>query len=106
MSDCPFCNLSSAAKARDGARRPGFLGRVWRSTRWVFPATVLVLIPKCPLCVAAYLALFTGIGVSVAAARGIQIVTIVACITLLAYWAAMQWLRRSRTRGLRVPGTP
>src|SRR5438552_3792469 len=56
--------------------------RAQRSSQWLFPATLLVLIPKCPLCVAAYVALFTGIGINVATARCLPILMLAICLTL------------------------
>jgi len=51
----------------------------------ILPGAVLVLLPKCPLCLAAWLALVTGIGVSAAAAqcvRGLIVVFWVASVAL------------------------
>jgi hypothetical protein len=94
MSNCPLCNLDPRPKSSAGKRPAGLLRRAWRSMQWLFPATVLVLIPKCPFCVAAYVAIFTGIGISVSTARWIQILMLALCLTSLAYLAVRFWRRR------------
>jgi len=98
MSNCPFCNLDPAPstgppKPSGGKRHTGLLRRAWRSIQWIFPATVLVLMPKCPLCVAAYFALFTGISISVPTARWIQMLMLVFSLASLAYLAARQTIQ-------------
>lgn len=103
MSNCPFCNpdpppnpagpISSAPSPRDEKRQTSLLRRVRRSAEWLFPATLLVLIPKCPLCVAAYFALFTGIGITVSTARWIQNLMLVFCLTSLAYLVVRKGVR-------------
>ena len=100
MSNCPLCNLdpkpNAAASNPGNAERPiGYLRRMWRSTQWLFPAAMLALIPKCPLCVAAYVALFTGIGISVSTARWIQILMLALCLASLAYFA-VRYCRETR----------
>jgi hypothetical protein len=109
MSNCPFCNLdpapsspasnSTASNPGGGKRLPGLFRRAWRNTQWLFPATVLALMPKCPLCVVAYFALFTGAGISVSTARWIQILMLVCCLTSLAYLAVRYFCRRTEARG-------
>jgi hypothetical protein len=99
MSDCPLCNLDAAEEfgpptPSPGKRRTGLL-IVWQSIQWLFPATLLVLMPKCPLCVAAYVALFTGIGITVSTARWIQILMLVFCLASLAYLALRSWRKRA-----------
>jgi hypothetical protein len=47
------------------------------------PASVLALLPKCPVCVAAYVALATGLGISVTVASYLRTGVIVACVATL-----------------------
>jgi hypothetical protein len=100
MSTCPFCNLdpatdSVATNPSASSRSTALLRRAWRNIQWLFPAALLVLMPKCPLCVAAYVALFTGVGITVSTARWIQVVMLVLCLTSVAYLAARCWRRRA-----------
>jgi hypothetical protein len=39
---------------------------------WIISSTTLVLLPKCPACVAAYVMLFSGLGISVASAAHLR----------------------------------
>jgi hypothetical protein len=91
MSNCPFCDNDSVSSVTKQTR---VLGRAWRGTQWIAPTAVLVLIPKCPLCVAAYVALSTGISITVGTARCIQILALAICVMSLAYLVA----RYCRTR--------
>ena len=100
MNNCPLCYLDSASNSAepnpsDDKRPTGLFHRAWRTIQWLFPATLLVLMPKCPLCVAAYVALFTGIGISVSTARWIQILMLLFCLTSLAYLALRSWRKRA-----------
>ena len=56
--------------------------------RWIVPASVLAVLPKCPACVAAYVALATGAGISVTAAAYLRSGAIVVCVAMLIYAAA------------------
>jgi hypothetical protein len=56
-----------------------------RFIKWLAPGITLVLIPKCPLCLAAYVAVGTGIGLSLPAATYLRIALLVICISSLCY---------------------
>jgi hypothetical protein len=69
---------STASKQNAGRRSVGF----------IFPSAVLVLLPKCPACIAAYVAMGTGIGLSVAAATYLRIAIVSLCLLAMVYFAA------------------
>jgi hypothetical protein len=59
------------------------------------PSAIVALLPKCPACLAAYLALGTGVGVSVTAATWLQTVAIVvSAASLLVLARRMGFSRR------------
>jgi hypothetical protein len=75
--------------ARDTARRPASRRRrIGEILGWIFPTTALALIPKCPACVAAYVALATGIGISVPAATHLRTSMVFVCAASLVLLAA------------------
>jgi hypothetical protein len=60
VSTC--CGTDANRKAPTRARR------VREAVAWVVPGAVLVSVPKCPACLAAYVTLWTGFGLSFGAA--------------------------------------
>jgi hypothetical protein len=79
------------------ARAPGFI-------RWLLPVSILALMPKCPVCLAAYIALGTGIGFSVTTATWLRTGLITGCVAALIYLAAKLLVRQVR-RGRCGPKT-
>ena len=77
------------------AARPTLARRCAGAAGWVAPAAVLALLPKCPACVAAYVALGTGLGISVSAASYLRATAIALSVTSLLVLAA-QTVRRRR----------
>jgi hypothetical protein len=60
---------------------------------WIVASAILALIPKCPMCLAAYIALWTGLGLSVAAAANLRVLLIIVCVISLVFLVARQMRR-------------
>jgi hypothetical protein len=80
------------ADPKTGKESRGLFRRASDLMGWLVPAALLALMPKCPLCIAAYIALGTGIGISVATAAYLRFAMIGMSLAALAFLA---------TRGLR-----
>lgn len=65
---------------------------------WGVPALVLFLLPKCPMCVAAYVATFTGIGLSIEAATWVRDSMLAVCALTMTV-LAVRMLRRHLVSG-------
>jgi|GEM_PF-2759708 len=68
-----------------------FVIRLLAIVRWFLPGAILVIIPKCPLCIAAYVLVGSGIGLSVTSATYLRGALIVVCCFLLLY-SCSKWL--------------
>jgi hypothetical protein len=110
---CPCRRIAAsppAAAAPIASGRAGE-GQVTRRTRgaaaWVLPSVALALVPKCPMCVAAYLAIGGGLGVSLTTAAHLRTALVWLCWStlalLIARLVARGWTRH-RSRIVTAPG--
>ena len=99
MKNSTCCSMAASAargsshKAADGKAPPPSVAR--RRYAWAkcsLPTLILALLPKCPACFAAYVALGTGISLSVAAASVLRTLLIGACVATLV-WVFVSLLR-------------
>jgi hypothetical protein len=85
----PYCCASTSASTKR-ERNASAVARAHplRSfAQGILPAGGLLLLPKCPACLAAYVTIITGLGISVTAARYLQSVLLTICLALVAYFA-------------------
>jgi len=71
----------------ENSRTPIFIRRFVEVAEWIVPSAILALIPKCPMCLAVYVALWTGIGLSLSAAIYLRAALLVVSIGLILFFA-------------------
>jgi hypothetical protein len=76
-----------AVSAPKGGKKQAF-ARVSEGVAWLGSGGLLVLVPKCPMCLAAYVAAGTGLGLSYTTAEYLRTGLIWVCVATLLFMAA------------------
>ena len=72
--------MSACCDAASDRKTPRWVRRVREIFAWVLPSAVLVLAPKCPACLAAYVMLWTGLGLSLSTATYLRWALLLVCV--------------------------
>jgi hypothetical protein len=84
-------------------RRATAAGKSRGVAAWLVPGGLLVLMPKCPVCLAGYVAAATGLGLSVPAAAGLRTLLIALCGASLGFLAVRLFFRRKTSARKAIP---
>lgn len=87
----------SGGSARTRASSHPVLSRLGDAALWAVPAVVLAILPKCPVCFAAWIAVLSGIGVTLPVAASIRWVLVAASVVAMVYLTIRQAARLART---------
>jgi hypothetical protein len=75
--------MSTCCNAAGHRHTATWVRRIREVSAWVLPSAGLVLVPKCPACLAAYVALWTGLGLSLTMAYYLRWALLFLCVSTL-----------------------
>ena len=88
------CCRTGTRSCESGAQRPASgWRRIGETAGWIVPSATLALLPKCPVCVAAYVAALTGLGISLPTATYLRGMLVVLCLASLVFLGSRRMLR-------------
>ncbi len=71
--------MSTCCNTAGGPKTAGWTAKVRSAAKWILPSAGIALVPKCPACLAAYVALWTGLGLSLAVATYLRYGLLLVC---------------------------
>ena len=77
--------MSTCCAAGDDRKPPSRVTGLREIFAWVLPSAILVLVPKCPACLAAHVTLWTGLGLSLSTATCLRWVLLFLCVASLLF---------------------
>ena len=77
--------MSACCDAASDRKTPTWVRGVREIFAWVLPSAILVLVPKCPACLAAHVTLWTGLGLSLFTATYLRWVLLFLCVASLLF---------------------
>lgn len=86
--------MSRCCEAANSGKSKPLIPEVREFPAWLLPSAVLMFVPKCPACFAAYVALWTGLGLSLTTATYLRLAMILLCVTSLLFLAVRRFSRR------------
>jgi hypothetical protein len=84
---------SAGNRSIGGDPLPRLVRRCLETAGWIVPGTILALLPKCPVCVATYAVIGTGVGLSASTVTSLRVFLIVVCVVSLSYLAIRSAVR-------------
>ncbi len=102
MNTSPCCHRPPSAPG-GVPRRSSPLRRLWEMAGLLLPGTLLALMPKCPMCLAAYVALGTGCTLSYTSAHLLMRTLTALCICTLAFCLVRRIIKHLRHRHTLLP---
>jgi len=101
------CTVAAGDSKREAIATPTTFTRRCRDIAgWIVPSAILALIPKCPACLAAYLAVGTGVGLSIPTATCVRMLLVITCVSSLSLFAAKTVARLYAGRSINLLAPP